>query len=88
MAAELDQMTQYDWFSHARVYETTGETQKAIEAYEESLKLDPTYAKAWFYKGKLHYKLGQKDQAKECVERTLEIKPEWKSHVEKYMPDL
>jgi tetratricopeptide (TPR) repeat protein len=88
MAAELEDMTQYDWFSHARVYETTGETKKAIEAYEESLKLDSTFAKAWFYKAKLHYKLGQKDEAKECVERTLEIKPEWEGHVKKYMPDL
>ena len=41
MAAELDEMTQYDWFSHARVHETTGNDKKAIEAYEESLKLDP-----------------------------------------------
>ncbi|TFG95794.1 tetratricopeptide repeat protein [Candidatus Thorarchaeota archaeon] len=88
MAAELDEMTQYDWFAHARVYENTGDTKKAIEAYEESLKIDPTFAKAWFYKGKLHYKLGEKDQARECVMRTLEIKPEWENHVKKYMPDL
>ena len=88
MAAGLDEMTQYDWFSHARVYETTGEDNKALEAYEESLKIDPTYAKAWFYKAKLHYKLGQKDQARECVKRTLDIKPEWDSHVKKYMPGL
>ena len=88
MAAELDEMTQYDWFAQARVYETTGETKKAIEAYEESLKIDPKFAKAWFYKGKLHYKLGEIDQAKECVKHTLEIKPEWENHVKKYMPKL
>ncbi|MGY5880635.1 MAG: tetratricopeptide repeat protein [Candidatus Thorarchaeota archaeon] len=88
MAAGLDEMTQYDWFSHARVFETTGNDEKAIEAYEESLKLDPKFAKAWFYKAKLHYKLGQKDLAKECVKHTLEIKPDWESYVKKYMPDL
>jgi len=88
MAAELDEMTQYDWFAHARAYETSGEDKKALEAYEESLKIDQKYAKAWFYKAKLHYKLGQKKLAKECVKHTLEIKPEWENHVKKYLPDL
>jgi len=88
MAAGLNEMTQYDWFSHARVYETTGELDKALEAYEEALKLDPQFAKAWFYKAKVHYKLGQKNLARECVKHTLEIKPDWESHVKKYMPDL
>ena len=88
MAAELDEMTQYDWFARAKVYETTGDTKKALEAYEESLKIDPNFAKAWFYKGKLHYKLGQIDEAKECAERTIAIIPEWEKHVKKYMPDL
>lgn len=88
MAAELDEMTQYDWFAHARVYETKGEEKKALEAYEESLKIDQEYAKAWFYKAKLHYKLGQKKLAKECVKHTLELKPDWEKHVKKYMPGL
>ncbi len=88
MAAELDEMTQYDWFAHARSYETKGEEKKAIEAYEESLKIDRKYAKAWFYKAKLHYKLGQKKLAKECIKHTLELKPDWEKHVKKYMPDL
>ncbi|MHA1614050.1 MAG: tetratricopeptide repeat protein [Candidatus Thorarchaeota archaeon] len=88
MAAELDEMTQYDWFAHARVYETTGDEKKALEAYEESLKIDQEFAKAWFYKGKLHYRLGQKELAKECAKRTIEIKPEWEKHVKKYMPDI
>lgn len=88
MAAELDEMTQYDWFSQARIHEATGKDEKALEAYEESLKIDPKFAKAWFYKARLHYKLGQKDLAKECVKRTLDIMPDWESHVKKYMPDL
>ena len=88
MAAELDEMTQYDWFAHARSYETTGNYEKALEAYEESLKIDPNFAKAWFYKAKLHYKLGQMDLAKECAKRTLEITPEWEKHVKKYMPKI
>ena len=88
MAAELDQMTQYDWFSQARIHETNGNDEKALEAYENSLKIDPEYAKAWFYKAKLHYKLGEKELAKECIERTLELEPDWERYVKRYMPDL
>jgi tetratricopeptide (TPR) repeat protein len=88
MAAELDEMTQYDWFAHARSYETKGDDNKALEAYEESLKIDQEYAKAWFYKARLHYRLGQKKLAKECAKRTIAIKPDWEKHVKKYMPDI
>lgn len=88
MAAELDEMTQYDWFSQARIHETTGNDKKAIKAYEESIKLDAKFAKAWFYKAKLHYKLGEKDLAKECVKRALELEPDWEKYIKRYMPDL
>lgn len=88
MSAELHEMTQYDWFSQARIHETNGEDRKALEAYEESIKIDATFAKAWFYKAKLHYKLGEKKLAKECVERTLALEPDWEKYVKRYMPDL
>jgi tetratricopeptide (TPR) repeat protein len=88
MSAAPEDMTQYDWFSQARIHETMGNDQKAIEAYEESIRLDPKFAKAWFYKAKLHYKLGQKDLARECVERVLELEPDWERYIKKYLPDL
>jgi len=88
MAAEIDQMTQYDWFSRARIHETNGDDDKAIEAYEEAIKIDPEFAKAWFYKAKIHYKRGEKEQAKECIEHTLRLEPDWEKYVKRYMPDL
>ena len=88
LAADIEERTQFDWFSIARIYETRGQDEDAMKAYEESIKLDPTYAKAWFYKAKLHYKLGQKKKAKECVKQVLELEPDWKKYVEKYMPNL
>jgi tetratricopeptide (TPR) repeat protein len=88
MSANPEDMTQYDWFSQARIYETMGEDAKALEAYEESVRLDPKYAKAWFHKAKLHYKLKQMDLAKDCVKRVLELEPDWKSYIEKYLPHL
>ncbi len=88
MAADIEERTQFDWFSVARIYETKGQDNEAMKAYEESIKLDPNYAKAWFYKAKLHYKLDQKNKAKDCVKRVLELKPDWKIYVEKYLPEL
>jgi tetratricopeptide (TPR) repeat protein len=88
LAAEFRERTQYDWFSVARIYETKGQENEAMKAYEESIKLDPNYAKAWFHKAKLHYKLGQKEKAKECISRVLELKPEWEKYVKKHLPDI
>ncbi len=88
MSAEIKERTQYDWFSVARVHETLGQYEEALLAYEESIKLDPKYAKAWFYKAKLHYKLRQKDQAKQCAKRVLELEPDWEKYIKKYLPDI
>lgn len=88
MSAAPEDMTQYDWFSQARIYETMGNDEKAIAAYEESIRIDPKYAKAWFYKAKLHYKLGQMNLAKECIGHVLEIEPDWERYVKKYFPEL
>ncbi|MFW9887583.1 MAG: tetratricopeptide repeat protein [Candidatus Thorarchaeota archaeon] len=54
MAAAPDEMTQYDWFGQARIYETTDDYESALQAYEKALEPDPDFAKAWFYKAKLH----------------------------------
>ena len=88
LSADINERTQFDWFSVARIHETRGQDNEALKAYEESVKLDPGYAKAWFHKAKLHYKLGQKNKAKECVKRVLELEPDWKKYIEKYLPDL
>ncbi|MHA2024647.1 MAG: tetratricopeptide repeat protein [Candidatus Thorarchaeota archaeon] len=88
MAAEIEERTQFDWFSVARIHEEEGQYNEALMAYEESVKLAPKYAKAWFHKAKLHYKLGQTEKAKECVKRILELEPDWKKYIEKYLPDL
>jgi len=88
MSADPNHMTQYDWFSQARIHETMGDDEKALAAYEESVKIDPQHAKAWFYKAKLHYRLGQMALAKECAKNVLRLKPEWESHVKKYLPKL
>ncbi len=86
-AAEED-YTEYDWFGEARIQETAGNSEGALEAFSESIKLNPNFAKAWYYKALLHYELGQKEEALECAKKALELKPTWEKHIRKNLPDL
>ncbi|MBD3157251.1 MAG: tetratricopeptide repeat protein [Candidatus Lokiarchaeota archaeon] len=88
MAAEREDFTEYDYYSEAKVLEEKGEDEKALEAYQKAVELDPEYAEAWFYKAKLHHKLGQKKEAIECAKKALEIEPDWEDHVQEFLPDL
>ena len=88
MAAEIDERTQYDWFAIGKAYESKGELQNAINAYEQAIKLDPKLAKAWFYKAKLHHKLKQMEEAKDAARKTLQLEPGWEKHIRKFLPDL
>lgn len=88
MAAEIDERTQYDWFSIGKMHETKKEYEKAIQAYEEAIKLDPKLAKAWYYKAKAHHALEQEDLARECAAKALELEPTWEKHIKKFIPDI
>ena len=88
MAAAPDEMTQYDWFGQARIYEMNNEYDAALGAYEKALEIDPNFTKAWFYKAKLHHQLGQNSEAMECGRKVLELKPEWEKHVRKFLPAI
>lgn len=88
MAAAPDEMTQYDWFGQARIYEIANEYDAALRAYEKALEIDPNFTKAWFYKAKLHHQLGQSSEAMECGRKVLELKPEWEKHIRKFLPAI
>ncbi len=88
MAAEIEERTQYDWFNVAKIHENKGEFEKALEAYEEAIKLDESFAKAWYYKAKLLHQLGRMDEAKECAKKVLELEPKWEKHVREFLPEI
>ncbi|MFW9848490.1 MAG: tetratricopeptide repeat protein [Candidatus Thorarchaeota archaeon] len=88
MSAAKEDYTEYDWFGEARIRETQGDLNGALEAFAESIKLNPGFAKAWYYKALLHYELGQKDKALECAKKVLELKPTWEKYIRKNLPDL
>jgi len=43
------------YFAKGTLYETMGEKEKAMEAYKESLEVDPEFFNAWFNIGALHF---------------------------------
>lgn len=88
MAAAPDEMTQYDWFGQARIFEIAEDYESALQAYEKALEIDPNFAKAWYYKAKLHHQLGQKSDAQECGRKALALKPDWEKHLRKFLPEL
>ena len=87
MSVNEEYYTPYDWFEEGRVAETNGDYKRAIECYEDAIKLKMDFAKAWYYKAKAHLQLGEKEKAKECAKKVLEYKPEWKKHVDKILAE-
>jgi len=88
MSIEPEDYTEYDRFGEARIREIAGDSEGALKAYEEAIKLNPRFEKAWFYKAQLHHKLGQKDEPIVSAKKTLEQKPAWEKHVQKLLPDV
>ncbi len=88
MSVEPGDRTEYDWFGEAKIREKAGDSEGALKAYEEAIKINPSFEKAWFYKAQLHHRLGQKDEAIVCARKTLELKPAWEKHVRKFLPDI
>ena len=88
LSAETDDYTEHDWYQEGRIKEKTGDSEGALEAYSESLKINPEYPEALYYKALLLYKLGRKDESLECAKKAMEVKPSWEKHIQKNMPDL
>ncbi|MDD4653697.1 MAG: tetratricopeptide repeat protein, partial [Methanothrix sp.] len=50
-----------------------GEYEKAIQAYDEAIRLNPQYALAWHAKGNALFLLGRLDEAIKAYEGAIEI---------------
>jgi Flp pilus assembly protein TadD len=51
-----------------------GNSEKALDSFDEALKLKPDFTDAMIAKGVILGKLGRKDEAKLCAERILDLK--------------
>ncbi|MBM3273012.1 tetratricopeptide repeat protein [Candidatus Kaiserbacteria bacterium] len=64
------------WYSLGVVYRKQGETAKAIEAYQQALRIDPQHADAWNNLGVAYRKQGETAKAIEAYQQALRIDPQ------------
>jgi len=64
------------WFALGTAYDNSGQTTKAIDAYQQALRIDPEYANAWFNLGGAYGMTSQIAKAIEAFQQSLRIDPE------------
>jgi Flp pilus assembly protein TadD len=64
------------WFALGFAYRQSGQTAKAIEAYEQALRIDPDYVRAWSNLGVTYARSGQTAKAIEAGQQALRIDPD------------
>ena len=53
----------------------SGEYQKAIEEFSQTIELDPQYAEAYYIRGHSYANLGQYERAIEDFDNAIELEP-------------
>ena len=64
------------WLFLGFAFGETGQTEQAIKAYREVLRIDPKFAGAWYNLGVVYGKSGQADQEINAYREALRINPE------------
>jgi tetratricopeptide (TPR) repeat protein len=65
------------YFSLARLYQVTGETEKAISQYQDILDRQPRFIQAYMALGVIYDSVGKKTEARTMYEKVLEINPDF-----------
>ena len=73
-AAEEDSFLR--WFMLAYAYHDDGEYQKAIDAYQEAIRLKPNHAKAWYNLGVNYGDLGEYQKAIDAYREAIRLQPD------------
>ena len=68
--------TTTDWFKEGNDWRDKGEFLKAIECYDEAIRLKPDDAAAYNNKGVALSALGRKEEAIECYDEAIRLKPD------------
>jgi cytochrome c-type biogenesis protein CcmH/NrfG len=63
------------WTQLGHLYFDTGQYEKAIQAYDKSLELDPSRPDVWTDLGVMYRRTGDPNQAVKCFDRALSINP-------------
>lgn len=67
---------QIAWSNLGRAYNKAGQFDKALEAYQLALRINPEDADAWYFLGRAYSKLGQSAKEIEAYQQSLRINPE------------
>ena len=73
----LDAELTLAYFKRGALYETRREFEKALEDYNETIRLDPQLAEAYFYRARTKALQGQDIEAKQDVDRAVELGLDW-----------
>jgi tetratricopeptide (TPR) repeat protein len=73
------QQTAEDWFNKGVVCDQLGEISNATFAYQQAVRIDPTFAEAWYNLGMDLYAVSDKfntyDQATKCFTKAESLEP-------------
>ncbi len=67
-----------DWLFEGHALYNLGEFEKAIEAYDRAIAIDPNFKDAWLNKGVVHSTLGEYQKAIEAFNKGISIDPNYK----------
>lgn len=73
--APYSSQTVLEWVEKGNAFEQLGEHNKAIEAYDKAIAINPNFKYAWYNKGNALTKLGEYDKAIEAYDRAIAIDP-------------
>lgn len=71
-----DPENDFAWFSLGVAYAELNQTAKAIECFQESLRINPKHPLTWFNLGNSYDRLKHSAKAIECFQQVLRIDPE------------
>ena len=63
------------WLSLGNAYRESGQINKAIEAYQQAIRIDPEYANAWYDLGMAYKYSGQTSQVMDVYKRLKTLDP-------------
>ena len=76
------------FITKATTYDNLDESQKALEAINQSIEIDKTSSWAWSIRGRQLAKLGQKKEALASINHSLELEPDFDVALEERIPLL
>jgi len=66
---EIEAQQKKSWLEKGNAFYKSGQYQKALEMYDQALRIDPQYVKAWNNRSLVLGKLGREREASDSRER-------------------